>query len=298
MFYDVDLLCIACRVRPIYKHCSRLGKKICAKRYRSRCLQCFLEQWFCVGGRSAANIFTSGGMFTICVDKLECRCHRNYMLLVFPSFILFASAYCKKLLMKVRITETLAIIMSDDVDGPNARVDSRIANRNSSSSSSGVGAGRSLLSSSSTTATVVMWNIERKEYVDRHYLFQIIAEFTANHFMLCSGRCPELRSVLPISSVSNKTSELINVLSTIIGHSSIHERPPSNIVAEAASLKYRQQHKDGGEEDFIGRIQYHLRMLTCHIEDRDHHQQSTMSLLYSYFPSFQVILQTIVKMVP
>ena len=58
------------------------------------------------------------------------------------------------------------------------------------------------------------------------------------------------------------------MLLTIIGHSSIHEGPSGNIVAEAVSLRYchRQQHEDG-EETFIGRIKYHLQMLTCNIED-------------------------------
>ena len=75
--------------------------------------------------------------------------------------------------------------------------------------------------------------------------------------MLCLGICSEFQVVLCISGVSNKTSDLFNMLSTIIGHSSIHKGPSGNIVSEAASLKYHQQHKDEGD-NFIGRIQYCL----------------------------------------
>ena len=34
--YDVDMLCIACKMLPVYKPCSRLAKKNCCQRFRSR----------------------------------------------------------------------------------------------------------------------------------------------------------------------------------------------------------------------------------------------------------------------
>ena len=53
-------------------------------------------------------------------------------------------------------------------------------------------------------------------------------------FMICGGIFSELWSILHISGVSNKTFELINMLSTVIGHSSVINAPFADAVQEAA----------------------------------------------------------------
>ena len=80
--------------------------------------------------------------------------HCYYILLVFPSFMLFARESSRKLLMRVSITDTLARIMSDDVGGPYARIDYTIANRKSSGNNGVIAAVESLLSSTTVAAVI------------------------------------------------------------------------------------------------------------------------------------------------
>ena len=92
-------------------------------------------------------------------------------------------------------------------DGDDVRGDSKIAGTNvCPHSSGGVNGG---------------WNIKKEQYVNRDYLYQFASELATDHFMVYSGICAELRSYLGILGISNKTFQLINILSTVLGHSSI-----------------------------------------------------------------------------
>ena len=115
--------------------------------------------------------------------------------------------------------------------------------------------------------------------------------------MICGGICSEMRTILRISGVSNKMFELVNLMSMVIGHSSLIAALSADIVRETGYIKY-----DGGRfecaaedgENFVGRLRYRLRMMTCHLR-----QDSTNTKIqYSYCPSCHITISTIVKMLP
>ena len=148
--YDVDLLCIVCKLHPIYKPCTRSAKKISCQRFNSQCLQCFVEHEVTTGERCSIKIFD-----LVCNIELGCHCHRNYMCLLFPSFMLFASESSRKMVLRVCVMTTLADMLSKteggDMSAMNKRIDSRISGQvgNTSGDSS---------------------RVEKKQYVDRQYL--------------------------------------------------------------------------------------------------------------------------------
>ena len=146
--------------------------------------------------------------------ELECRFHRNYLCLLFPSLMLFASESSIKMVLRVCVMSTVDDMMSKggDRSAMTVRIDSRTA-------------GQACTSGDSST-------IEKKQYVDRHYLYQIVSEYATDHFMICGGICSEMRSILRISGVSNKMFELVNLLSMVIGQSSLIAAPSGDVVGE------------------------------------------------------------------
>ena len=110
--YDVDLLCTVCKLRPVYRPCTRLSKKGCCQRFKSRCLQCCVEHELTAGGSSERLI----DVFRLSTSELECRCHHNYLCLFFPSFMLFASESSKKMVLRMCVKRTLADMMSKGGD--------------------------------------------------------------------------------------------------------------------------------------------------------------------------------------
>ena len=271
--YDVELLCIACRLRPVYRPCTRLAKKVCCQRFNSRCLQCSMEYELSAGGCEQVL-----DVFRLSTVELECRCHRNYLSLLFPSFMLFASESSIKMVLRVCVLRTMADMLSGEGDrsAMTKRIDSRIAGHSGSG-----GGGASC-------------TVERKQYVDRHYLYQLVSEYATDHFMICGGLCSELRGILRISGISNKMYELVHLLSTVIGNSSLIASPSRDVVSE---MEYVQDprgkfHVAGDGENFIGRLQYRLRMMICSLESppmKDH---------YSFCPSCHIKISTIVTILP
>ena len=172
--YDVELLCIACKLRPVYRPCTRLAKKACCQRFKSRCLQCCVEYELTVAGGE-----TVLGAFCLSTIELERRCHRYYMTLLFPSFMLFASESSIKMVLRVCLKNTVADMISKAGDRSvmTVRIDSRIAGRGSSGDSS---------------------TLERKQYVDRQYFYQVVSDYATDHFMICVGICSEKQSILRI----------------------------------------------------------------------------------------------------
>ena len=268
--YDVELLCIACRMRPVYRPCTRLAKKVCCQRFNSRCLQCSVEYELSAGG--CEHVLD---VFRLSTVELECRCHRNYLSLLFPSFMLFASESSIKMVLRVCVLRTVADMLSKEGDrsAMTKRIDARIAGCRTASSGGGASC-----------------TVEKKQYVDRHYLYQLVSEYATDHFMICGGPCSELRSILRISGISNKMYELVNLLSMVIGNSSLIAAPSRDVVRESEYVQDVHAAEDG--ENFVGRLQYRLRMMICSLESppmKDH---------YSFCPSCHIKISTIVTLLP
>ena len=277
MSYDVDLLCTVCKLRAVYRPCTRLSKKSCCQRFNSKCLQCCVEHEVAAGGGTSGLL----DVFRYSTTELECRCHCNYLCLLFPSFMLFASESSKKMVLRMCVRSMLADMMSKrgDKSAMIIRIDSRIADR---PSASGVG-------DSST--------LERKQYVDRQYLYHLVSEYATDHFMICGGICSELRGILRISGISNKMYDVVTLLSMTIGQSSLIAAPSGDVVGEERYLnlggRYEYAAEDG--EQFIGRMRYRLRMMTCSLDQQN---LSNTKVQYSYCPSCHVNVSTIMTMVP
>ena len=288
MSYDVDLLCTVCKVRAVYRPCTRLSKKSCCQRFNSRCLQCCVEHEV-TAGRGNTRLLD---IFRYSTNELECRCHRNYLCLLFPSFVLFASESSRKMVMRMCVKWTLADMMSKTGDSSAMirRIDSRIADRGGSSSVRG--------GDSSTQ--------ERKQYVDRQYLYTLVSEYATDHFMICGGICSELRGILRISGISNKMYDVVTLLSMSIGQSSLLAAPSGDVVGESQYLQCGGRHEYAAEdgEHFIGRMRYRLRMTTCCVDEYKRRQEESTDDTklrqqhYSYCPSCHVAVSTIMTMVP
>ena len=150
-------------------------------------------------------------------------------------------------------------------------------------------AGRTSASGDSST-------VERNFNVDRKYFYHLLSEYATDHFMICGEICSELRSILRISGISNKMYDLVTLLSMIIGQSSLIAAPSGDAVGELRYLNLGGQYEYAAEdgEHFIGRLQYHLRMMTCSL-----FQDSTNTKVqYNYCPSCHVNIATIVTMLP
>ena len=274
--YDVELLCVACKLRAVYRPCTRLSKKSCCQRFNSRCLQCCVEHELTAGGASEMLI---DDVFRLSTSELECRCHRNYLCLFFPSFMLFASESSKKMVLRMCVRSTLADMMSKrgDKSAMIIRIDSRIAGQSSASGDSST--------------------VERKHYVDRQYLYHLVSEYATDHFMICGGICSELRSILRISGISNKMYDVVTLLSMSIGQSSLIAAPSGDVIGEERYLNLGGRHEYAAEdgEHFIGRMRYRLRMMTCSLDQQN---LPNTKVQYSYCPSCHVNVSTIVTLLP
>ena len=262
----------------VYDTCNRLSKKSCCQRFNSRCLQCCVEHEFTAGG-GATSTKRLLDIFCYSDSELECRCHRNYMCLFFPSFMLFASESSKKMVLRMCVSSMLADMMSKrgDKSAMNIRIDSRIAGESSASGDSST--------------------VERKQYVDRQYLYHLVSEYATDHFMICGGICSELRSILRISGISNKMYNVVTLLSMSIGQSSLIPAPSGDVVGEEQYLNLggRDEYAAEDGEHFIGRMRYRLRMMTCSLDQQN---LSNTKVQYSYCPSCHVNVSTIVTMLP
>ena len=148
--------------------------------------------------------------------------------------------------------------------------------------------------------------LERKQYVDRQYLYNLVSEYATDHFMICGGLCSELRSILRISGISNKMYDVVTLVSLSIGQSSLIAAPSGDVVGETQYLRYggRQEYAAEDGEHFIGRIRYRLRRTTCCVDEyKQRPAESTDDTKlrqqhYSYCPSCHVAVSTIMTMVP
>ena len=195
--YDQELLCYVCKTRPIYKPCSRLHKKLTISRYSSKCLQCFIEH------KLSTDSMSFDGKKTIHRDPLTCPCHKHHYLLLFPSFMMYASESSHKILIRSRIMkEMCAMFGLHPHMGIMPVTTSPVASPISAP-----------LFASST------WTMEKNQYVDKHYIYQVMSDYLVDHFMECSGACAEMRGIIRITGASQRSMEFTKLVSLCIGGS-------------------------------------------------------------------------------
>ena len=208
--FDQDLLCYVCKLRPIYKPCPRLTKKLTISRYKSQCLQCFIEK------KLSTDSTSFDGKKSICRDPLTCPCHKNYYLLLFPSFMMYASESSHKIVIRSRIMKEMCAMF-----GLSPHMG--IMPVTTSPFASPISA--PLFASSS-------WAMEKSQYVDKHYIYQVVSDYLTDHFMVCSGACAEMRGMIRITGASQRSLEFTKMVSLCVGGSN------SPSVLESASPKY------------------------------------------------------------
>ena len=208
--YDQELLCYVCKLRPIFKPCQRLNKKLIIGRYKSKCLQCFVEY------KLSTDSTSYDGKKTISRDPLSCPCHKQHYLLIFPSFMMYASESSHKILIRLRMMKELI-----DMFGLHPHMG--IMPVTTTSFASPISAP---LFASST------WTLEKNKYVDKHYIYQVMSDYLMDHFMVCSGACAEMRRIIRVTGASQRSLEFTKLVSLFIGGSH------SMSVVEPASPRY------------------------------------------------------------
>ena len=208
--YDQDLLCYVCKLHPIYKPCPRLNKKVTIARYRSKCLQCFIEY------KLSTDSTYFDGTSPLCRDPLTCPCHKNHYLLLFPSFMMYASESSHKILIRSRIMKEMCAMFG---------LSPHMGIMPVTTSPFGSPISAPLFASSS-------WTMEKSQYVDKHYIYQVMSGYLTDHFMVCSGACAEMRGIIRITGASQRSLEFTKLVSLCIGGSH------SMSVLESASPRY------------------------------------------------------------
>ena len=179
--FDQDMLCYVCKLQPIYKPCTRLNKKISLRRYNCKCLQCFIEHQLSIDSTCFDGTKPSPKDVPLYKSSLECPCHRNYYLLLFPSFMMYASESSHKIVIRARIMKEIGRMFGLS--------SSDVAIVPVTASPLGSPLSAPLFASSS-------WTKEKKQYADKHYIYQVISGYLTDHFMVCSGACAEMRGIL------------------------------------------------------------------------------------------------------
>ena len=209
--YDQELLCYVCKLRPIFKPCQRLAKKLIISRYKSKCLQCFIEN-----NLSIDSTFLDGKKTTTSRDPLSCPCHKHHNLLLFPSFMMYASESSHKILIRSRMMKEMIAMFGLY---PNMGV----MLVTTTSFASPISA--PLFASSG-------WTLEKNKHADKHYIYQVMSDYLVDHFMVCSGACAEMRRIIRVTGASQRSLEFTKLVSLCIGGSH------SMSVLEPASPRY------------------------------------------------------------
>ena len=196
--YDQELLCYVCKLRPIFKPCQRLNKKLIIGRYKSKCLQCFIENNLSIGNSAFLD-----GKKTVSRDPLSCSCHKNHYLLLFPSFMMYASESSHKILIRSRIMEEMIAMFG-------LYPHMGIMPVTTTAFASPISA--PLFASSS-------WTLEKYKHADKHYIYQVISDYLMDHFMVCSGACAEMRKIIRVTGASQRSVEFTKLVSLFIGGS-------------------------------------------------------------------------------
>ena len=63
------------------------------------------------------------------------------------------------------------------------------------------------------------WNMEKKQYADKYYVYQVISDYLTDHYMVCSGVCAEMRGIVRISGASQCSLEFTKLVSLFVGWS-------------------------------------------------------------------------------
>ena len=208
--FDQELLCYVCKVRPIYRPCTRLNKKLIIGKYKSKCLQCFIEY------KLSTDSTYFDGKSPLSRDALTCSCHRNHYLLLFPSFMMYASESSHRIVIRSRIMAEMCVLFG---------VSPHTGIMPVTASPFGSPISGPLFASSS-------WTMEKSQYVDKHYIYQVISRYLTDHVMVCSGACAEMRGIIRITGASQRSLEFTKLVSLCVGGS--HSMP----VLESASPRY------------------------------------------------------------
>ena len=208
--YDQELLCYVCKLRPIFKPCQRLAKKLVISRYNSKCLQCFVEH------KLSTDSMSFDGKKTISRDPLSCPCHKHHYLLIFPSFMMYGSESSHKIVIRSRMMKEMIAMFGLY---PNMGV----MPVTTTSFASPISA--PLFASSS-------WTLEKNKHADKHYIYQVMSDYLVDHFMVCSGACAEMRRIIRVTGASQRSLEFTKLVSLCIGGSH------SMSVLEPASPRY------------------------------------------------------------
>ena len=90
------------------------------------------------------------------------------------------------------------------------------------------------------------WHIEKKQYVDMHYILQVLSDYVTDHYMVCSGVCSEMRGILRISGASNRSLEFSKLVSVLVGHlhslSTLASASPAYDLGVTSSTQSEQLH--------------------------------------------------------
>jgi len=209
--FDQDMLCYVCKLQPIYRPCTRLGKKLTLNRYKSNCLECFIEHMLSIDSTcfdstkpSPRDVRSGTADAELYMSILECPCHRNYYLLLFPSFMMYASESSHKIVIRAKIMKEIGTMFGMS--------SSDVAIVPVTASPLGSPLSAPLFASSS-------WTMEKKQYADKHYIYQVISGYLTDHFMVCSGACAEMRGIIRITGASQRSLEFTKLVSLCIGGS-------------------------------------------------------------------------------
>ena len=239
--YDDAMICATCRLYPLYRPCSRSSKKKTSRTFSRMCLQCFISK----GIESRPDtVHTYVSKWLVTQDHLvECKCHRNTLLLLFPAFVLFASESSLKLLMREQLMDIVSAYHRAKSNVP-------------SSSPFPI--------NTTSRTTVAAYHDERREHADAHYLHSMIVNCLADHFMLCTGPCVYMRMTLRMCGASSRTTQFFSLLTSVIGTSdAVH--PPQPFYKDTAGTRRNEG------ELYIERLQFYIQ------ETRKYLQHTTSS---------------------
>ena len=257
LLYDTLLLCTLCKVYPIYRPCNRSSKKRFVDSYDRRCLQCYITKG--ISTRSGTIYEYVSTTSTV----VECKCHASTSLLMFPAYVMFASASSLQLLFR----EQMLDILSSYYRTPAVNTYIRAGNSSSSLSS---------------------YQQQRRQHIDAQYVKSMIADSLADHFMLCTGPCAHMRMTLRMSGASSRTSQFLSMLTSLVGTSQVTHPPQPHYEDTAVTGR------DEGEF-YIQRLQFHINHLRSSYQQQHEQQQQQQQI---YCPSCSCHIDTLLVNLP
>jgi len=193
--------------------------------YGKQCLQCYITSG--IANRSGTIYEYVALNLAYETTLVDCKCHGHTLLLMFPAYIMFASEFSLKFLIREQIMDILSVYyQSKDPIATQIRSQSNAAHQKL-----------------------------RRRHIDAHYLKSLVADSLADHFMLCTGPCVGMRMTLRQSGASSRTSQFMSMLTSIIGG---QDHPPHPYQDDTTEVTRR---RDEGEL-YIHRLKYSIHQHT------------------------------------